>query len=137
MEAVILARGHPNVRALHKTTFEVTKEAHLTPRGDCIIAVAADKGLCELSEAFKKKLRDDDAVLEIVIECNGFQERVTARGSSHLILDHPTDMVVRKSDFIDGRTLAVRASASAEEFGRRLVEELKKDCVVKVTLRIA
>ncbi|MBM3309266.1 MAG: DUF371 domain-containing protein [Candidatus Altiarchaeales archaeon] len=136
MEEVIHARGHFNVRSRHETTFEVTRETHLTPRGDCIIAVAADKGMDDLSEEFKKKLRDDNATLEITVECNGIQEKVIAHGSRQLILKHPTDMVVRKSEFIDGRTLAIKASKSAKEFNRKLVGELKKDVVVKVTLRL-
>jgi hypothetical protein len=28
-----------------RTTLEITKDAHLTLQGDCIIAVSADKGL--------------------------------------------------------------------------------------------
>jgi len=136
MEAVIIARGHPNVRALHPTTFEVTKEAHLTPRGDCIIAVGADKGMLELSEAFKNKLKNEKTVLEITIECNGVREDMRAHGSPLLILNHPTDMVVRKSDFIDARTLGIKADKSAREFDRRLVGELKKDSTVKVTLKL-
>jgi hypothetical protein len=136
MKEIIMALGHANVRSLHRTTFEITKETHLTPRGDCIIAVAADKGLRGLSGEFRKKLRDDAAVLEIVVECNGFSETAVAHGSPSLILDHPTDMVVRKSDFIDHRTLAVRADKSARDFDRRLVEELRKGGVVKVTLAL-
>jgi hypothetical protein len=37
----IEAWGHPNVSANNRTTFEVTKEDHLTRRGDCIIAINA------------------------------------------------------------------------------------------------
>ncbi|RLF17024.1 MAG: DUF371 domain-containing protein, partial [Thermoprotei archaeon] len=34
----IIAWGHPNIRALHRSTMEITKEPYVTPRGDCIIA---------------------------------------------------------------------------------------------------
>ena len=36
------ARGHENIRGVHKTTFEFTKEKELTLKGDCIIGVNAD-----------------------------------------------------------------------------------------------
>lgn len=137
MKEVIHARGHPNVMAGHETTLEVTKESHLTPRGDCIIAVSGDRAMPELPEEFKKRLRDDAVVLEITVECNGVRDVVKARGSSQLILTHPTDLVVRKSDFIDGRTLAVKADKSARELDRKLVRELRKDVPVEVTLRLA
>lgn len=136
MEEIVLARGHVNVLSAHKTTLEITREEHLTPRGDCIIAVSADKGLNQLSEEFKNKLRDNKTILEITVECNGLTEKVTAHGSRNLILEHPTDMVVRKSDYIDGRTLAIKADKSSRELDRRLVGELKKDVEVKVTLKL-
>jgi len=134
MEEIIHARGHFNVRSRHETTLEVTKEDHLTPRGDCIIAIKADKGIDDLSEKFKRRLKEDDAVLEIAIECNGLVEKITARGSRQLILKHPTDMVVRKSEFIDERTLAIKADKAAKDLNKKLVEELKKDSSVKVIL---
>lgn len=136
MEEIIYAKGHSNVRARHKTTLEVTKETHLTPRGDCIMAVAADKGMNELSEEFKTKLRDDKAILEILVECNGIKEKITAHGSAKLMLKHPTDLVVRKSDYIDERTLAIKADKAAIDLNRKLVEELKKCNSVKVTLML-
>ncbi|MDD5111057.1 MAG: DUF371 domain-containing protein [Candidatus Altiarchaeota archaeon] len=134
MEFVINARGHPNVRSEHGTTFEVTMENHLTPRGDCIIAVDADKAMEELPEEFKRHLKDDDAVLEIRVECNGLSEVIRASGSRNLILSHPTDLVVRKSGFIDGRTLAIKAGKAACDFDRALVRELQKGAPVRVTL---
>lgn len=136
MDETIRARGHPNVKAGHRTTLEVTKETHLTLHGDCIIAVSGDKAMPELPGEFKTRLKDDSAVLEITIECNGIRDVVKAHGSSRLMLTHPTDLVVRKSDYIDGRTLAIKADKSARELDRRLVRELKKDHPVNVTLRL-
>jgi hypothetical protein len=39
----INAVGHPNVLATHEKTIEITKEDFLTPTGDCIIGINADK----------------------------------------------------------------------------------------------
>lgn len=133
----IKARGHCNVLSLHKTTFEVTKETHLTPRGDCIIAVAADKSMPDFSPEFKEALRRYGAVLHIRIRCGSLEEDVTAYGSPNLILSHPTDLVVRKSDFICPRTLAIKANKAAVDFNRTLVRCLQQGLPVEVDLRIS
>jgi len=132
----IRARGHENVTAMHKTTLEFTKETHLTPGGDCIIAIGADRGLQEFPEEFKNSLKDDDAVLEITIKCGGISEIVKARGHPNLTLTHPTDMVVRKSDFICNRTLAIGADKASIDLDRGLVEGLKdgKRAIIKLKI---
>ncbi|MFX0070300.1 MAG: DUF371 domain-containing protein, partial [Candidatus Hermodarchaeota archaeon] len=38
-------------------TLEITKDAHLTDRGDCIVAVKADKACLDLSKEFKEAAR--------------------------------------------------------------------------------
>jgi hypothetical protein len=132
----ICARGHFNVRSLHSTTFEVTKEDHLTPKGDCIIAVRADRGMLDLSSEFKDALRKPNAILNIIVRCGGLEEKIIAHGHPDLILTHATDLVVRRSNFICSRTLAVRADKAAVDFSRKLVEKLREDIPVDVELRV-
>ncbi|MBC7131235.1 DUF371 domain-containing protein [Candidatus Bathyarchaeota archaeon] len=139
MEAVevIQAYGHKNVQATHRSTFEITKETHLSKRGDCIIAVSADKGLGELNERFKTLMRREDAVLMILIEAGGLSDTVQAYGSPFLSFTHATDIVVRKSRYICGRTLAIRADKAACDLSRSLVEHLKiPGQKVKITLTV-
>ena len=128
------AKGHRNITSLHRNTLEFTKETRLTPRGDCIVAVAADKGLADLSNEFKARLKKDGTRLDITIECGVVKDTVTAYGSPNLILTHPTDMVVRKTDYICPRTLAIKADKAAGDMDRRLVEELKNGGTVTVSL---
>lgn len=135
-EETVIAIGHENVTSRHRTTLEFTKEEHLTPRGDCIIAVGADRGLQEFSEEFKNLLRDDDAILEITIKCDGISETVKARGHHNLTLTHPTDMVVRKSDFICDRTLAIGADKASIDLDRGLIEGLRKGKEAVIKLKI-
>jgi hypothetical protein len=132
-----LAQGHGNVLALHKGTIEFTKEPHLSRRGDCIIAVDADKGMDELSLEFKKNLRKDDAKVTITVEVGEVAETIHASGNSRLILTHPTDFVIRKSGYICARTLAIHADKSAAELSRELVRNLgKPEEKVKITLTV-
>jgi hypothetical protein len=135
IKEVISGYGHENIQATHKTTLEFTKDTHLSKKGDCIIAVATDKALADLSAEFKEKLRKTQTKLTILIEANGIIEKVNAHGSQQLILTHPTDMVIRKSDYISNRTLAVHADKAAQDLSRDLVEKLKNPKQkVKITL---
>ena len=132
---VIFAQGHENILSTHKTTLEFTKDQHLSKKGDCIVAVAADKALADLSAEFKQKLRNTHAKLIIIIEAGEIFEQFNAQGSARLILSHPTDMVIRKSDYVCSRTLAVRAEKAACDLSRDFVEKLKnRKQTVKITL---
>jgi len=134
---LIIAHGHKNVKATHKSTFEITKDEELSDRGDCIIAVSADKGLFDLKPKFKELLRRENARLTIVIDAGGVAEIVKAFGSPRLSLSHPTDIVVRKSDYTCHRTLAVKADKAACDLSRVLVGKLKNSKqVVKITLMV-
>jgi len=121
----LIAFGHENIKSTNKTTFEITKEEHLTPRGDCIAAVSASKGAVDLSPEFKKTACRPDAHIEIRIAVDGEVETVKAKGHSALTFSHPTDLVVRKSDYVCGRTLAIRADKAACNLSRKLIEKLR------------
>lgn len=133
----ITAYGHENIQATHKTTLEITKDKHLTKNGNCIIAIAADKSLADLSPKFKEKLRAKNTTLTIRIEVGGMVEEIKASGSSHLDLTHPTEIVVRKSDYISSRTLAIRADKASYDLSKKLVAKLKNpNQKVKITLTV-
>jgi hypothetical protein len=137
IKEVIFAQGHRNILATHRTTLEFTKDQHLSKEGDCIVAVASDKAVADLSAEFKEKLRKPHAKLTILIEADGVSEQVNAHGSPRLILTHPTDMVIRKSDYVCSRTLAVHADKAAQGLSRDLVEKLKNpEQKVKITLLV-
>jgi len=134
---VIFGYGHENIQAKHKTTLEFTKDKHLSKKGDCVVTVAADKALADLSAEFKEKLRKPDAKLTISIEVDELIEQVNAQGSPQLILTHPTDMVIRKSDYVCNRTLAIHADKAAQDLPRDFVEKLKNPKQkLKITLEV-
>lgn len=117
--------GHTMVRATHGMTIEITTEEHLTPRGDCIIGVGASKGVAQLSPSVKEALRSDRARVRLTIVAPGGQFSFVAKGSKDLSFESPTDMVIRRSSFVCGRTLAIHAESSAMEIPRGLVGTLK------------
>ena len=133
----IYARGHENVTSRNRTTLEITKENHLTKRGDCIIALEADKAARDLSPEFKKLAQNRKARITITIEASGEVEVVNAYGSPQLSFTHPTDLVVRKSDYTCSRTLAVHADKAAKDLPRTLIEKLQNPRQrVKATLTV-
>ena len=133
----ILAYGHKNIRATHESTLEITKDAQLSKKGDCVIAVLANKAVADLSLEFMEILRRENAKMTMLIEVGETTEVVNAFGSPRLILTHPTDMVVRKSSYICSRTLAIEADKAACDLSRRLVEKLRNPKQkVKVTLAV-
>jgi hypothetical protein len=135
IEEVVFGYGHKNILATHKATLEFTKDTHLSKKGDCIIAVAADKALADLSAEFKAGLRKPNAKLTILIEAGGVSAQVQAYGAQQLSLANPTNAVVRKSDYVCSRTLAVHADKAAIDLPRELVEKLKNPQLqIEITL---
>ncbi len=132
---MIEAKGHPNIRATHGTTVEITKEKHVTVRGDCVIAVAASKAAQDLHPDFKRALQTSGARVLIEIVAGSEREAIKAFGSPKLTLEHPTDLVVRKSDYVCERTLAIKADKAACDLSRSLLPYLK-DPHRKVTITI-
>ncbi len=136
MQETVKAKGHANVQSTHKTTLEFTKEGTLGKNGDCIIAVSADKACADFSEEFKDALKKG-AGLRIEISAGEEEDTLYAKGSKGLLLDDKKETVIRKSDFISGRTLAVNADKSASDLKKSLVEKLKNPAQeVKIVLTI-
>jgi hypothetical protein len=135
LRETIFGCGHENILATHKTTLEFTRDTHLTKKGDCIVAVGTDKALADLSSEFKQLLRKPNAKLTVIIEASGIKGQIKAHGSPQLILTHPTDAVIRKSEYVSDKTLAIRADKAARDLPRELVEKLRiPRQKVKITL---
>ena len=136
MEAqeIIRCRGHPLVLGTHPTTFEVTCEKHLSENGNCIIGVAADKGCAGLSADFRHILSHDDAVLVTRLSAGNAEAEVRSRGSAQLTLNHPADLVWRRSTFTCGRTIGICSDRVAATLPRELIAALRIGEEMIVTL---
>jgi len=133
--AIIRCRGHPLVRGTHPTTFEVTKEAHLTEAGDCIIGIGADKGAADLPAEFRNILARDDARLITWLACGDHRVEIHAQGSAKMTLAHPTDLVWRRSSFVCSRTIGIHADFVAKTLPRELIAALAQGEEMTVGLR--
>ncbi|ADD03906.1 DUF371 family protein [Natrialba magadii ATCC 43099] len=136
MQEVINAQGHEHVSAEHASTFEVTTDDYLTPAGDCILAINADRAPADFDPDFIDACQDADATITVTIEADGHTETVTGRGDPALEYTNDRSAVGRTSEYVDDRTIMVDAEFAAEGFDRDLVEALAAGADVTVTFRV-
>jgi hypothetical protein len=117
--------GHPNVRALHAKTIEITKDEHLTLRGDCIIGVRANKACADLDEALKHRLKSNSVVVRIEIMVANESFLITGMGDHRLSMLNPNDIVIRRTNFACPRTMSVLCNKASSEVPRNMVERLQ------------
>lgn len=117
--------GHKNIRSLHQKTIEITKEPHLTTRGDCIIGVSATCGCKDLPKNIKKKIRNHDTIINFSIRVCNQEFQFQGRGHPDLTLSHAGDIVLRKSDYVSDRTLAVNCDKASDIIPRQMVKLLQ------------
>jgi hypothetical protein len=118
------------VTSAHPTTIEVTTEDHLTPRGDCIVGVGSSSGCAQLDEKVKEGLRRKGSRVTVRLVVGSHAFRVKAEGDPRLELSDPSDIVIRRSDFVSDRTLAVHADAAARDIPREMVRLLRDPSTV-------
>jgi hypothetical protein len=71
------------------------------------------------------------------MEVDGIIDKIIAEGSPNLPLTNSKDIVIRKSDYICNRTLAINANKAACDLSSNLVEKLKDPKkIVKIILLI-
>ena len=121
----VIFYGHPNVQSLHAKTIEITKEEHMTLRGDCIIGVRADKACAGLDEALKHKLRSNSAIVRIEVIVGTESFLITGVGDERLNLLSSQDIVIRKTNFVCPRTMSVRCDKASLELPRKMVKMLQ------------
>ena len=125
MQFEIQFSGHENIRSNHQKTIEITTETHLTPRGDCIVGVNASSSCADLPSELKDKLRNPDSKVKFSIRVGDDEFVLEGMGHPELILTHTEDIVIRKSDFICPRTLAIKCDKASDLLPRKMVSLLQ------------
>lgn len=131
---LVLARGHKNVTAEHKTTTEITTEDFLTKTGDCIIGISADKSTYDLCPQIKNHLKSG-GLIEIFIECGGEKDTICGSGDSSLTFEDKTSFVIRRSDFVCPRTLCIRSDKASFDLNRAMIEKIKEGRPISVKIQ--
>jgi uncharacterized protein len=130
------AKGHPNVTSLHKTTFEVTTDKKIGKAADCIIGVQSGSVLEDVPDQIREAIRNENIQIKLILETENARDIITGYGHPELNLDHPTDIVCRKSNFTCSRTLMIRADKAAVELNKELIEDLKEGKDLKVIITV-
>jgi hypothetical protein len=136
MDEVVHARGHEHVSAQHESTFEVTSDDYLTPAGDCILAIEADRVPADFDPDFVAACQDADATITATILADDHRATVTGRGDPDLTFASERSAVGRTSDYVDDRTVMVEASAAAADLDRDLVAALADGADATLTLTV-
>jgi uncharacterized protein len=136
LEEEITFQGHKNIVSLHARTIEITKDSNLTKNGDCIVGVSANKACNDLNNALKDKLRTKGTIVKITIVVEPCEFQLSGYGSNGLDITHEHDIVLRKSNYVDSRTLVVSCDKSALDIPRNIVSSLA-NTQVKGIMRIA
>jgi hypothetical protein len=130
------ATGDENVRADHESTFEVTTEDFLTPAGDCILGIDADRSPSDFDEQFVEAAQDETATIRATFEAADQTITITGRGDPRLSFENEVSMVGRTSDYVDDRTIMVEADGAATDVDRDFVEALADGADLTVTLTV-
>ena len=132
----IRTKGHENVSSLHKSTFEITKDAEIGPTADCIIGVDMDSSMLNFPQEFKDRIADSNTKIIVILDTENGHDEITGFGHEDLTLTHPTDIVCRKSDYTCSRTLMIHADKAARDLDGDLIEDLKNEKIMEVTIKL-
>ena len=133
---VIHARGHEHVQSTHSSTFEVTSDDWLTPAGDCILAIEADRTPADFADEFVAATQSHDAEITATLSTDDHTHTVTGRGHPDLTYEGDRSAVGRTSDYVDDRTIMVGTEGAAESVDRELVDALADGAALTLELRV-
>ena len=132
----IHARGHENVQSTHASTFEITSDDWLTPAGDCILAIEADRTPADFAEEFVDAAQSHEATITATLSTDDHTHTITGRGHPDLTYEGDRSAVGRNSDYVDDRTIMVGAEGAAESVDRDLVAALADGADLTLELRV-
>ena len=146
---VVRAVGHEHVTAEHASTVELTTDDWLTPAGDCIVGVEADRAPRGFSAAFREACRDADATIRatfavgepgdeaVDLAAPAHVDAIVGRGDPGLTLLDDRSMVGRTSGYTDDeRTIFVDGDGAAADLDRDLVDALAAGAPVALRLAV-
>jgi len=136
MNETVRAHGHEHVSADHASTLEITSDDFLTPAGDCIVAIEADRVPADFDAAFVAACQDAAATITMRIETDDHAATVTGSGHPDLTFESSRSHVCRTSDYVDDRTVMVNADGAATDLDRDLVEVLAGGAEATVTFTV-
>lgn len=124
MNQRVRAIGHEHVTAEHTSTLELTSDDWLTPAGDCIVGVEATAVPADFDDEFVEACQSRDAEITATLRVDGDEQVIEGRGDPGLTFEGDRSMVLRRSDYVDDRTVMVDADTAAVGLDRGIVDRL-------------
>jgi uncharacterized protein len=134
MKYSFIVKGHPNVTSRHKTTLEFTKDPEISLKADCIVGVDSGVSMENIPTKLLDKMQHQDSRITVKLETENAHDEIHGFGHEDLTFDHPTDMVIRKSEFKCSRTLMILADKAACDLKPELIRDLADSKQLKVTI---
>jgi 16S rRNA (cytidine1402-2'-O)-methyltransferase len=114
---LIHCKGHPNIRASHAKTFEVTRDLDLTASGTCIIGVDA-----QYEEGALLALR---GAVQMTLRCGPHEDTATARINPKYQTGAP--LIWRRMPTPEPRTFCIGLDKGASQLNRDLIKALQQE----------
>jgi hypothetical protein len=136
MQQRVQAVGHEHVTAEHASTLELTSDDWLTPAGDCILGIEATAVPATFDDAFVSACRSREAAITATLRVGGREQVIEGRGHPDMCFDDDRSLVVRTSDYIDGRTVMIEADTAAADVDREIVDRLARGAELECALEV-
>jgi hypothetical protein len=137
-QVTFTAYGHPNIRATHRSTLEVTTQPTLTLRGDCILGIRATQSPSTIDVAIGPLLRRPSSRITTRLSTGAVTEEIHGVGSPKLALRNTSSLVWRTSNYIDDRTIAIHCDKAARDIARELISRLQDaQAVLQVVIMVS
>ena len=111
--------------------FEIKGRSDIRYKGEITVPFPPESRI----SGVEKEIQKDGSKIELILETENNNDVITGFGSSKLTLNHPSDMVCRKSDFTCSRTLMIKADKAARDLNVDLINDLKEGATLKVTIK--
>ena len=95
-----------------------------------------DNSMIDFSEEFKEKIANPNTKITVILDTENGHDEINGFGHKDLTLTHPTDIVCRTSDYTCSRTLMINADKAARDLDGDLIEDLKNEKIMEVTIKL-
>ena len=85
---------------------------------------------------FKDRIADPNTKIMVILDTENGHDEITGWGHEDLTLTHPTDIVCRTSDYTCPRTLMIKSDKAARDLDLNLIEDLKNEKEMDVTIKL-
>ncbi len=100
------------------------------------MGVSSKASLNDIPPQMRDAIQDENTEIHVILETENAQDEIIGYGHPSLTLDHPTDMVCRRSNYTCSRTLMIGADKASVDLNPDLVEDLKSGKTLKVTISV-